>query len=47
MASSIKVQRKTMRKKDRSKVKGTMRKRKVSVRSNGKGNATAAMVKRP
>lgn len=39
MASKITVKRKTLRKRDRSKVKGTMRKRKVTVRNKGKGNA--------
>lgn len=47
MASKIKVQKKTMRKRDRSNVKGTMRKKKVTVRNKGKGNATVAMAKRP
>ena len=47
MASKIKVQRKTMRKRDRSKVKGTMRKKKVTVRNKGRGNANVAMAKRP
>lgn len=47
MASEIKVQKKTMRKRNRSKVKGTMRKKKVTVRNKGKGNATVAMAKRP
>ena len=47
MASNIKVQRKTMRKRDRSKVKGTMRKKKVTVRNKGRGSANVAMAKRP
>lgn len=48
MASEITIKKKTMRKRDRSKVKGTMRKKKVTVRNKGKGNATyAAVAKRP
>ena len=40
MASKITIKKKTMRKRDRSKVKGTMRKKKVTVRNKGKGSAT-------
>lgn len=43
MANKVTMKRKTMTKKDRSKSKGTMRRRKVSVKSTGKGNATAVI----
>ncbi len=42
----ITVKRRTMTKKDRSKVKGSARKRKVVVRSRGKGNATMVVKSR-
>ena len=48
MASKITVQRKTMRKRDRSKSKGTMRRKTVTVRNKGKGSANyVAAAKRP
>ena len=44
MPNKVQVKRKTMTKKDRTKSKGTMHRKKVSVTSRGKGNATAAFV---
>ena len=44
MASKIQVKRKTITKRDRSKSKGTARRKKVTVRSTGRGNATYAAV---
>ena len=44
MASKIEVKKKTMKKKDRSKSKGTMHRKRVSVKSSGRGTATAAFV---
>ena len=39
MASKIQVKRKAMTKKNRSKSKGTMHRKKVTVRAKGRGNA--------
>ena len=44
MASKVQVKRKTITKRDRSKSKGTARRKKVTVRSTGKGSATYAAV---
>lgn len=44
MASRVEIKKKTMTKKNRSKSKGTMHRRQVTVRSKGRGNATAAFV---
>lgn len=45
MASKIVVKQKTMTKKNRAKSKGTMSRKKVTVRSRGKGNASAVIKK--
>lgn len=47
MASKVEVKRKTMTKKNRSKSKGTMHRKKVTVRASGKGNADLVLKKRP
>ena len=44
MASKIEVKRKTATKRDQSKSKGTAKRKKVTVRSSGKGNANYAAV---
>lgn len=44
MASKIVVKKKTATKRDRSTSKGTARRKKVTVRAKGKGNATYAAV---
>lgn len=44
MASKIEVRKKTITKRDRSKSRGTAKRKKVTVRSKGKGNATYAAV---
>lgn len=44
MASKVVVKKKTMTKRDRSKSKGTMHRKKVTVHAKGKGNATYAAV---
>ncbi len=44
MASRIEVKKKRVTKRDRSKVKGTARRRKVTVRNRGKGSANVAIV---
>lgn len=46
MASKVVVKKKTMTKKDRSKSKGTAKRKHVTVRASGKGNATYAAVAR-
>lgn len=43
MASKIEVKRKTMTKKNRAQSKGTMSRKKVTVRAKGRGNATAVV----
>lgn len=49
MASKVEVKKKTMTKKNRAKSKGTMHRKKVTVRAKGRGNANyvAASRKRP
>jgi uridine phosphorylase len=44
--AKVQAKKKVMTKKDRSKSKGTMSRKKVTVRSSGKGIATAAIAKR-
>lgn len=44
MATKIVKKSKTMTKKNRSKSKGTMSRKKVSVKNTGKGNVNVAMV---
>ena len=44
MASRIEVNKKTITKRDRSKSRGTAKRKKVTVRAKGKGNATYAAV---
>lgn len=44
MASKVVVKRKTMTKKNRASSKGTMHRKKVTVRAKGNGNATYAAV---
>lgn len=43
MASKIEVKKKTMTKKNRSKSKGTMHRRKVSVKSGNRGNSNVVV----
>jgi hypothetical protein len=48
MASKVEVKRKTVTKRDRSKVKGRASRKKVTVRASGRGNANyVASAKRP
>ena len=47
MGSKVEYKKKTATKKDRSKSKGTAKRRKVTVKNTGKGNANVAIVKRP
>ena len=44
MASKIEVKRKAATKRDRSKAKGTARRKHVTVKASGKGNANYAAV---
>ena len=43
MGSKVEVKRKTITKRDRSKSKGTAKRKHVTVRSSGRGNATAVV----
>ena len=47
MGTKAEYKRKTATKKDSSKSKGTAKRRKVSVKNTGKGNANLAIVKKP
>lgn len=44
--ATVQAKKKTMIKKNRSKSKGTMSRKKVSVKSSGRGIATAAIAKK-
>lgn len=44
MSSEIEVRKKTVTKRDRSKSKGTARRKHVTINNRGKGNATIAKV---
>lgn len=46
MASKVTVKKKTITKRDRTKSKGTARRRKVIVRNSGKGNVNVVVGKR-
>ena len=47
MASKVEIKRKTVTKRDRSKSKGTARRKKVTIRNTGKGNVNVVMARRP